>query len=128
MNRVILMGHLAADPEIRTTQSGVPVAAYRLAVNRRRKQDGAQEADFISCVAWDKGAAFARDYLRKGAKIAVEGRLQTRSYDAQDGSRRYVTEVVVDSHEFCERRGQGASGAAMPAGFVEVEDDGELPF
>ena len=144
MNRVILIGRLAADPEIRTTQSGTNVATYRLAVNRRRKPDGTQEADFITCVAWDKGANFARDYLRKGAKIAVEGRLQTRSYDAQDGSKRHVCEVVVDSHEFCESKASGGQYGAqsyeqpqsapdagrqmgMHEGFQEVDTD-ELPF
>lgn len=141
MNKVFMIGRLAADPELRTTQSGTPVATYRLAVNRRRNADRAQEADFFPCVAWGKGAEFAAKYMRRGMKIAVSGRLQTRAYDAQDGTKRYVTEIIVDEHEFCESRGAAApeqtqaapsapaAQAARPAdgGYTEVDDD-ELPF
>lgn len=124
-----MIGRLVADPEIRSTQSGTAVAQYRLAVDRRRKQDGQQQADFFNCVAWDKGAEFVSRYLTKGMKIAVEGHLQSRSYDAQDGSKRYVTEVVVESHEFCESRASGNAPAqtASNGGFTEVDDE-ELPF
>lgn len=139
MNKVFLIGRLAADPELRTTQSGTPVATYRLAVNRRKSANGQQEADFFSCVAWDKGAEFATKYLRKGTKIAVVGHLQTRSWDAQDGSKRYATEIIVDEHEFCESKGAGGGYQEQPTaaqtapaadnngGFTPVEDD-ELPF
>ena len=134
MNKVFLIGRLAADPEVRSTQSGMKVASYRLAVNRRKKPDGTQEADFFTCVAWDKAADFVSRYLTKGRKIAVEGRLQSRSYDAQDGTKRHVVEVMVESHEFCDSNpGSAQSGAQAPQtaptndGFVEVDDD-ELPF
>lgn len=144
MNKVFLIGRLAADVELRTTQSGIAVASYRLAVNRRKSANGQQqEADFFPCIAWNKGAEFASKYLSKGAKIAVIGHLQTRSYDAQDGTKRYVTEVIVDEHEFCESKQQTAqnggyeaqSAQAEPAasyapqqtGFTQVDDD-ELPF
>lgn len=133
MNKVFLIGRLVADPEIRATQGGMQVASYRLAVNRRKKQDGTQEADFFTCVAWDKAADFVSKYLSKGRKIAVEGRLQSRSYDAQDGTKRHVVEVMVESHEFCDsRQADGQTGAQSAPhttadGFTEVEDD-ELPF
>lgn len=139
MNKVFMIGRLAADPELRTTQSGTPVATYRLAVNRRKSANGQQEADFFPCVAWDKGAEFATKYLTKGMKIAIAGHLQTRSWDAQDGTKRYTTEIIVDEHEFCESKGAvipdqtqaaPAAQAAQPAdisGFTPVDDD-ELPF
>lgn len=139
MNKVFMIGRLAADPELRTTQSGTPVATYRLAVNRRKSANGQQEADFFPCVAWDKGAEFATKYLTKGMKIAIAGHLQTRSWDAQDGTKRYTTEIIVDEHEFCESKGaaapdqtQAAPAAqnAQPAdisGFTPVDDD-EVPF
>lgn len=139
MNKVLLIGRIANDIELRTTQSGMSVASYRLAVNRRKSANGQQEADFFSCIAWDKGAEFAAKYLTKGMKIAIAGHLQTRSWDAQDGSKRYVTEIVVDEHEFCESKGaaqnQTQSAQAEPAAsyapqqtdFTQVDDD-ELPF
>lgn len=131
MNKVILIGRLVADPEIRTINSGTKVATYRLAVDRRKKPDGTQEADFLTCVAWDKSADFAQKYLSKGRKIAIEGRLQSRTYDAQDGSKRSTVEIMVESHEFCDSKPAGNQGSASPTpighGFTEVNDD-ELPF
>lgn len=130
MNKVILIGRLVADPEIRYTQSGKAVASYRLAVDRPLKQDGQQEADFINCVAWGKTGEFAGNYLRKGTKIAVEGRIQTGSYE-KDGVKHYTTDIVVDRHEFCESRSSGqAATANSNAGqaFTDMDDDGDLPF
>lgn len=130
MNKVILIGRLVADPEIRYTQSGKAVASYRLAVDRPFKQDGQQEADFINCVAWGKTGEFAGNYLRKGTKIAVEGRVQTGSYE-KDGVKHYTTDIVVDRHEFCESRSSGqAATANSNAGqaFTDMDDDGDLPF
>ena len=109
MNKVILIGRLVADPEIRYTQSGKAVASYRLAVDRPFKQDGQQEADFINCVAWGKTGEFAGNYLRKGTKIAVEGRIQTGSYTNRDGQKVYTTEVIVEDQEFAESK-NAASG------------------
>ena len=127
MNTVILIGRLVADPELRQTPGGVNAATYRLAVQRPfANAQGKREADFISCVAWRTGADFAQKHLKKGMKIAVTGRIQTRSYDAQDGSKRYVCEVVVDSHEFCEKA-EAAGVQPHPTEMQEVEDD-ELPF
>lgn len=130
MNKVILIGRLVADPEIRYTQSGKAVASYRLAVDRPFKQDGQQEADFINCVAWGKTGEFAGNYLRKGTKIAVEGRIQTGSYE-KDGVKHYTTDIVVDRHEFCESRSSGqAVMANSNAGqaFTDMDDDGDLTF
>lgn len=130
MNKVILIGRLVADPEIRYTQSGKAVASYRLAVDRPFKQDGQQEADFINCVAWGKTGEFAGNYLRKGTKIAVEERIQTGSYE-KDGVKHYTTDIVVDRHEFCESRSSGqAATANSNAGqaFTDMDDDGDLPL
>ena len=114
MNKVILMGRLARDPELRTTPTGRQVANMTIAVNRRisraNAQAGQQTADFINLVAWERTAEFADKYLNKGSQILIEGRMQTRSYEAQDGSKRYVTEVNVDQIEFAGSRPQGDAG------------------
>ena len=138
MNKVVLIGRLTADPELRQTQSGNNVATYRLAVNRAFKYEGQPDADFISCVAFGKSADFVSKYLHKGIKIAVEGRIQTRTYDDKDGKKVYVTEIIVDRHEFCESK-QASGGGFYNApvadvdagnGFEEIPepDDNDLPF
>lgn len=130
MNKAILIGRLAADPEFRTTQSGISNASFRIAVQRKyANKDGTREADFISCVAWRQTAEFVDKYFSKGSMIALEGSIQTRSYEAQDGSKRYVTEVLVDNVEFVERKQSAEAPAHEPdaEGFTEVDDD-ELPF
>lgn len=126
MNKVILMGRLARDPDVRTTQGGKSVAQMTLAVDRRRGADGQQEADFLSLVAWEKLADIAGQYLYKGSKILVEGRLQSRSYEAQDGTKRYVTEVIVSNLEFCESRKQETAGPAEQFGSMATQED--IPF
>ena len=100
MNKVILIGRLTADPTIRYTQSGTAVANYSLAVNRKFTKDGEREADFISCVAWNKTAEFIVNYFKKGQEMALEGRLQVRSYETDEGQKRWVTEVIVEQVEF----------------------------
>lgn len=101
MNRVVLVGRLTRDPEMRTTSSGISQTRFTLAVNRRTAgQNGEREADFISCVAWRGTAEAIAKYLTKGRELAVEGRIQTGSYDAQDGTKRYTTDVVVDNFTF----------------------------
>lgn len=135
MNKVILLGRLTRDPEVRYTQGNDPmaVARYSLAVDRQGKKDeNKQNADFISCVAFGKRGEFAEKYLHKGTKIVVCGRLQTGSYTAQDGTKRYTTDVVVDEHSFCESKGTTSEAQATDEdGFMNVpdgvEDDG-LPF
>ena len=139
MNKVILIGRLCADVELRRTQSGKAVASYRLAVDRQFKQDGQPEADFLNCVAFGSNGEFAGKYLTKGMKIAVEGRIQTRTYDDKDGKRVYVTEIIVEHHEFCEKKAESSGGnyggyntPAYPApaqDFEELTDpDAQLPF
>ena len=106
MNKAILVGNLTRDPESRTTPSGVSCVTFTVACQRRFvNQQGVREADFINCVAWRQTADFVSRYFTKGSRIGVEGTIQTRSYDAQDGSKRYVTEVVVDNVEFVGGRG-----------------------
>lgn len=100
MNKVILIGRLAADPTIRYTQSGTAVANFTLAVNRKFAKDGEQSADFVMCVAWNKTAEFIVNYFKKGQEMALEGRLQVRSYETDEGQKRWVTEVIVEQVEF----------------------------
>jgi single-strand DNA-binding protein len=148
MNKVILIGRLCNEVETRRTQSGKAVASYRLAVDRQFKQDGQTEADFLNCVAFGSNGEFAGKYLSKGMKIAIEGRIQTRTYDDKDGKKVYVTEIIVEHHEFCEKKadsgntyvgnyggyGQNYSAPAYPAApasdfaMLEDEDEGTLPF
>ena len=142
MNKAILIGNLANDPESRTTQSGIAQCTFRLAVQRRfANQQGVREADFLPIVCWRQTAELCARYLSKGRKVAVEGSIQTRSYDAQDGTKRYVTEIIADNVEFLGSRDDGsrAGGFEAPApapaarsaapsnDFTEVDDD-ELPF
>ncbi len=101
MNKVFLIGRLARDPELRYTGNNTPVASFTVAVNRTfSNQAGEREADFINCVIWRKQAENVKNYLSQGSQVAVEGRIQVRSYDDQNGQKRYVTEVVADNVEF----------------------------
>ncbi len=107
MNRVILLGRLTAKPELRYTNSNVPFVRFTVAVNRQfNNQEGNREADFINVIAWRKQAEVICNYFDKGNQIAIEGRLQTGSYDAQDGTKRYTTDVVLDQFHFVESRSQ----------------------
>lgn len=108
MNKAILVGNLTKDPELRTTPNGVSTTSFTVAVNRRYKsQDGQQQTDFINCVAWRNTAEFIAKYFTKGSKIGIVGTIQTRSYEDQNGVRRYVTEVVVNEAEFVTSKSQG---------------------
>ena len=142
MNKAILIGNLTRDPETMTTSSGITKCSFTVAVQRRfANAQGVREADFIPVVCWRQTAELCARYLSKGRKVAVEGSIQVRSYDAQDGTKRYVTEVVADNVEFVGSRDEGARGDYAPAapapaprqaapaagGFTEVDDD-ELPF
>ncbi len=142
MNNVSLTGRLVRDPEVRYSQGENPtgVARYTLAVSRPFKSNnGGQDADFISCVAFGKSAEFAEKYMRQGMMFAVTGRIQTGSYDGKDGKKVYTTDVVVATQEFCEKKGDtpAAGNTAKPAksspaadGFMNIPDgvDDELPF
>lgn len=114
INRVVLVGRLTKEPELRTTPSGAKVCQYTLAVNRTRKADGQQEADFISCISWNKTAELMNQYLSKGALIGIEGRIHTRSYDDNTGRKVYVTEVITDSVQFLESKGNTAQNQNKP--------------
>ena len=107
MNKVILIGRLTKDVEVRYTQNNTMVASFSLAVNRRFKQEGQPEADFINIVAWNKVAEFASKYFGKGQQVAVVGRLQTRNYDDKDGKKVYVTEVIAEETYFADSKKNG---------------------
>lgn len=136
MNKIILLGRLTKDPEIRYTQSNEPmaIARYTLAVNRRFSKD--KEADFIPCVAFGKNGEFAEKYLKKGQQIAVVGRLQVRNWEDNEGHKRTTTEVVVEEQYFAESKQKTLNEAMRPAqtdspdGFYLVDeiDDEDLPF
>ncbi len=146
MNKVILMGRLTRDPEVRYSQgdNATAVARYTLAVDRRfNRNNDEQTADFINCVAFGKSGEFAEKYLHKGTKIAITGRIQTGSYTNKDGVKVYTTDVVVEDHEFAESKNSAGSadnsgfapaGRPAPAvagdGFMNIPDgiDEELPF
>lgn len=101
INRVVLVGNLTRDPELKMTPSGVNVASFSIAVGRQFKNsNGERETDFINCVAWKGLAENLSKYCKKGSQIALEGRMQTRNYEAQDGSKRYATEVVATNIQF----------------------------
>ncbi len=146
MNKVVLVGRLARDPELRTTQSGTPVVSFTVACDRRFARQGEErQADFISCVAWSKTAEFVSRYFTKGMRIALDGRIQTRSYDDQNGNKRYVTEVIAEDVEFAQSKNEGVGSYQAPAysapqapaapqapssdidGFIPVEEE-DLPF
>ena len=135
MNKVILMGRLTKDPEVRQSQGAEPVtiARYTLAVDRRGKKQEGQQADFISCVAFGKAGEFAEKYLHKGTKICVSGRIQTGSYTRQDGTKAYTTDVVIEEQEFAESKADSGRAAmddqmaAMYAGQRSQEGQQDRP-
>ena len=147
MNKVVLIGRLTRDPEVRYSagENSTAVARYILAIDRRFKREGEASADFVPCVAFGRAAEFAEKYLRQGIKIAVVGRIQTGSYTNRDGQKVYTTDVVIEEQEFAESK--SASGNAAPEntapstspygnmpvdenGFMNIPDgiDEELPF
>lgn len=140
LNKVILIGHLTADPELKQTGTGVSVTSFSIGVTRRFARAGEQsQSDFINIVAWRQTAEFICKFFKKGNAICICGSIQTRSYDAQDGSKRYVTEVVADEATFVERKNDRADDFRAPAfasddkgeaapKFDEIAEDGDLPF
>ncbi|MBE5061073.1 single-stranded DNA-binding protein [uncultured Megamonas sp.] len=132
MNKVILAGRLVRDPELRYTQTGKAVVSFSLAVNRRFNHNQEQTADFIPIVVWDKLAEVCNKHLFKGSQVLIKGRIQIRSYDAQDGSKRYVTEVIAQELEFMGSKptaleSKPLSPQAQNFG-QEVHPDEEIPF
>ena len=139
MNKVILMGRLTRDPEVRYSQgeNATAIARYTIAVDRRYKKEGEPSADFIGCVAFGKLGEFAEKYLRKGTKVVITGRIQTGSYTNKDGQKVYTTDVVVEENEFAESKksaddntGYVPTSAPEGNGFMNIPDgiDEELPF
>lgn len=132
MNKVILMGRLTKDPEVRYSQGSEPlaVARYVLAVNRRFKRQGEADADFINCVAFGKAGEFAERFLKKGQLIAVTGRIQVRSWDDNEGKKRWSTDVVIEEHYFAESKAssEGARAKSEARNNKLTEDDGFYPI
>ena len=147
MNSICLMGRLTSDPELKTTNSGISVTSFTIAVDRAYAPKGQErQADFIPCTAWRQTAEFITRYFRKGNRIAVQGSLQSRTYTANDGSKRTAYEVVIDNAYFCESKGGQAAATpgydsqipqteARPAfstantgDFEEILSDEQLPF
>ncbi len=127
LNRIVLIGRLTRDPEMRYTPQGVPVASFSLAVDRPfANQQGERDTDFIDCVAWRKLGETVGNHLTKGRLVAVEGRLQVRSYEAQDGSKRRAAEVVCDAVRFLDRPRDGQGSPESVPDEAELPDD--LPF
>ena len=141
-NKVILMGRLTADPELKQTQSGTAVTSFNLAVDRKYNKDEEKKCDFISIVAWKQTAEFICKYFKKGSAILLCGELQTRSWEDKEGNKRNVTEVVANEVSFCEAKStaQGTNTSvpsnympdayttAQTANFEGVEMDSDLPF
>ena len=145
MNKVILMGRLTRDPEVKYSQGekAMAIARYTLAVDRRGKKDD-QNADFINCVAFDKAGEFAEKYFRQGMRVLISGRIQTGSYTNKDGVKVYTTDVVIEDQEFADSKGSGNDGGSTPKptsrptpqaasndGFMNIPDgvdDESLPF
>lgn len=145
-NMVLLGGRLTADPEIKKTQSGKSVVSFTMAVSRRGTKESEQQADFINCVAWEKTAETIANFFKRGSSIYIVGELQVRSYTANDGSKRYVTEVIVRDIRFVESKAESAAtnkqmntAPAYPQSAVSqkqtdaphfevLSEDDELPF
>lgn len=142
MNKVILVGRLTRDPELRVTQSGISVCSFSVACDRRYvKQGEERKADFINCIAWRQTGEFVSRYFAKGNRIALEGSLQTRDWTDNDGKKRYATEVIVDNVEFAQSKSETNGGYASQNvndstasggdsdidGFMPIEDE-DLPF
>ena len=139
MNKVILIGRLTKDVDVKTSSTGMAVARFNLAVDRRFKKEGEQTCDFINCVAFAKTAEFLEKYGNKGTKFVVEGSIQTGSYTNKDGQKVYTTDVLVQSVEFAESKANAqnnnispapAQANAIPNDFIEIDDinEDELPF
>ena len=137
MNKVILMGRLAKDVDLRYTQTGKAVATFTLAVDRKKGENvpaNAPTADFIPCVAWDKLAEIAGNYLAKGRQVLVEGHIQVRSYKAKDGSNRYTTEIILEKMEFVGSKSDNENNAnngnygQQGFGFDNGGSDEDIPF
>lgn len=138
INRTILVGRITKDPMLRKTPNGTSVVSFTIACNRRIKQEGQPDADFINCVAWNKTADFMAQYVKKGNLLGIEGHIQTRNYDDKDGKRVNITEVVADSVQLLESKKAAENTQEEATGAytqndeyadyaAEIQDD-DLPF
>ena len=142
-NKVILIGNLTADPELKQTNTGLSVCNFSLAINRRTKTDGGQNVDFINVVAWRQTAEFISRYFRKGSALCITGSIQTRTWQDANGQKRYATDVVADEAMFVDSKNDGVAGgqytetynapsySSSPASapkFEELKTDDDLPF
>ena len=128
MNKVMLCGRLTKDPEMRYTTTGKAICSITVAVNRRYSKDAEQKADFIPCQAWEKLAEIIGNNLAKGSQLLLEGRLQIRSYDGQDGKKRYVTEVIISDVEFVGKKSEVKTSQNDIGGFGGQESNEDIPF
>ena len=132
MNKVILMGRLTAEPEMKQTPSGTAVAVFTIAVNRRFAKEGQQQADFIRCTAWKQQAEFICKYFKKGSMICVVGNIQTRSWDGQDGKKQYSTDIVVEEVYFTGEKKETANENDAAWNGFEIDQSGisedDLPW
>lgn len=131
MNKVVLIGRLTKSPTLTRTTSGKSVVKFILAVNRRMKTEGQPDADFISCTAWGKTAETMQQYLNKGSRIAVDGRIQTGQYQGKDGNMIYTTEVIVESFDFLDNKKEESNDSGSYVNDVHQEDmlvNADLPF
>lgn len=139
MNKVFLIGRLVAEPEVRYTQNGTPVANFRIAVSRIRKQEGGPDVDYFPIVAWGRLAEIVRDYCGKGRQVAIIGRLQNRSWEGQDGNTHYVAEIIAEGLELlaqpsmqkAKQQAQDPKLAEQPSsleGFTEIDNEADFPF
>lgn len=140
MNKVLLLGRLTKDPELKTTPGGASVCSFTVACDRRYQKEGQErQADFINCIAWRNTAEFISKFFIKGMRIAIEGSIQTRSWDDNEGNKRYVTEVIVDHAEFAsDKRNDNESQSYIPNkptiptgdidGFIPVDIEEDIPF
>lgn len=132
LNKVVLIGRLTKDPDLRYTTSNIPTVNFTLAVNRPfTNQSGAREADFINVIVWRKQAENVKKYITKGSLVAVEGRIQTRNYEDKEGKKVYVTEVIADNVQFLEPKGQrtmGDNNSYQPMDDIPTTDVGDEPY
>ena len=129
MNKIVLIGRVVRDPELRFSPgTGTAISRFTIAVNRRKKEDGTQEADFIPCISWGKQAENIANYQRKGNQIGICGRIQTRNYDGKDGIKRYVTEVVAEEVQFLDKVNKENNNSYDSGWDDPVSDDEEIPF
>ena len=129
INTAVIMGRLTADPELKTTASGLSVLSFSVAVERNYQKEGEEKAvDFINVVAWRKTAEFVSKYFHKGSMIAVEGSIQTRKYEDKDGNKRTAVEILANTVSFCGKEASNAPAESTPLTDTDTADDEGLPF